>query len=56
MARAVRPEHPYSSLIDEILALSKRQPGWNSYGARPITHTTRKPASWKLLVGALLIR
>jgi len=37
MARAVRPEHPYSSLIDEILALSKRQPGWNSYGARPIT-------------------
>jgi hypothetical protein len=33
MARAVRREDPYDSVIGEILALASRKRGWNSYEA-----------------------
>jgi hypothetical protein len=37
MAQALRYEHPYASVIGDLVAISKRQPGWNSYDAEQVS-------------------
>jgi hypothetical protein len=37
MARPLRYEYPYVGVIGELVELSKRKPGWNSYDADPPT-------------------